>query len=162
MVTVFISHSSKDKVIISQIDEYLSSLSIRSIIIGYSIEGKPPMEKIREGIDKSQALLLVWTSNVADIQSTRDIVNAEIGEAHHKRIPIFCMLKHGIDPPWFIPQITDYVRFYEHEIMGNLVRIRNQLIQMKKKEFLDDVILGALIIGGIILLLKMLGGKQKN
>ena len=151
MVTVFVSHSGKDLHIVEEIEQFLNNLDVNSIVIGYNIEGKPPMTKIKQGIGNSHALLLSWTSNVADNQDTRDIINAEIGGANQRGIPIFCFLERGVDKPWFISEITDYGYFSNETIIGDLKRVETTLINMKNREGLNKLIIAGLIIGILIL-----------
>lgn len=114
MVHIFISHSSKDKWLIDHIASILKLIPVEPYLA--EIETPTPTslpQKLSDAIATSDAVFVFWTSNVAENQSTRDVVNWEISAAYHMnpRKPIYVFTQKDVEVPTMLDYTTVYANF---------------------------------------------------
>src|SRR3972149_5747524 len=78
---IFISHSSKGKLLIEEIKKGLEKIGIKPYFAFLEQEGKDIRTKIEEAITSSCAVFLLVTENILKNKRTRDWVSYEIGFA---------------------------------------------------------------------------------
>ena len=73
----------------------------------------PLPQKLDNAIETSQAVFVFWTSNVANNQKTRDVINWEISAAYHKkpRKHIYVFAEKGVSVPMMMKYITVYATY---------------------------------------------------
>ena len=124
----------------------------------------PLPQKLDNSIETSQAVFVFWTSNVANHQDTRDVVNWEISAAYHKkpRKPIYVFAEKDVPVPKMVKYVTVYATYdpINQETLSAMVkRVQEIASAFKESEdktkaaftmvafFLGLVILGALASG---------------
>src|SRR5713101_82098 len=107
MVDIFVSHSSADKELVAVIQDAFGEIGVDGYFAEFKMEGKPVPEKLRDAMRGSRAVVVLWTRNVSDVQKTRDVVNAEIGEAHMAGKPVYVFREEGTEVPLLLSYITD-------------------------------------------------------
>jgi len=154
MVSVFVSHSSKDSDLVDVFKNAFDELGVIPYFSEFTTEAKPIPEKLRGAIRQSKVALVLWTQNVSDVQATRDIVNAEIGEAHMADIPVFVFREDGVDVPLLVKYITDYHTFTRPKIAEAVERLRAFLQKYRDEEeyweTVGDVVLVIAIVAVIL------------
>jgi len=165
MAQVFIAHSSKDKWLIDPICEWLRCAGVNPYLA--ELESPTPLplpDKLEAAIKNSNAVVVVFTRNVANIQQTRDVVNWEVATAHAYKRPVYVFREKGVEVPLMINYITDYFTFDpldQHTLKRALQRVYNIGLKIKKEEDVAKVVsTGLLIIFGIIVLWQYLGEKE--
>jgi hypothetical protein len=125
MVRIFISHSSKDKWLIDPLALNLKLILVEPYLA--EIETLTPIslpQKLCEAISSSDAVFVFWTGNVAENESTRDVVNWEISAAHHmnpKKL-IYVFAEKDVRVPAMLEYITVYARYdpFNQETLNNM------------------------------------------
>ncbi len=106
---IFYSHATIDNEITKRVLKCAEKLdkNYAVYVADRKITGIPLMEKLRQEIYNSNALLLSWTDNCSKTNSNQ-IISFELGMAYSLGIPIY-LLKFTKDKlPWFYDQLTDY------------------------------------------------------
>ncbi len=134
MASIFVSHSSADKDLIAPIQDALEELGVNGYFAEFTMQGRPIPEKLREAIRASTAVVVLWTRNVSDVQRTRDVVIAEMFEAHMAQKPVYMFHEEGTDVPMMISYITDYFTFSKTTVKEALRRVRGLAGEMKQNE----------------------------
>lgn len=148
MVSVFVSHSSKDKDLVGFFRKAFDDLEVSAYFSEFETEAKPIPEKIRGAIRKSKLVVVLWTANVGDVQSTRDIVNTEIGEAHMADRPVMVFREEDVKVPLMVDYITDYHTFARPDLDGALERLGTLVQKFRdEEEFWKTVGEVALVVG---------------
>lgn len=114
MVRIFIAHSSKDDWLINTIVSNLKLIPVEPYLAKVEDPTPYPLpQKIDNAIETSQAVFVFWTSNVANNQDTRDVVNWEISAAYHKkpRKDIYVFAEKGVPVPMMVEYTTVYATF---------------------------------------------------
>ncbi|MCL5949369.1 MAG: toll/interleukin-1 receptor domain-containing protein [Candidatus Bathyarchaeota archaeon] len=113
--TIFVSHSSKDTLLIKFTELAFEHMDIKPYFAKNRIEGKNPVDKIIDAITSSKAFFALITPNVVNDLHTRDWVNFELGVARTNQIKIFIWIDKTIlatkTYPRLIDNITDYNEF---------------------------------------------------
>jgi hypothetical protein len=112
MVSIFISHSSKDAWLIDPIARNMRSIGIEPYLAELDTPTPYPLpQKLDKAIDSATAIIVVLSSNVCNIQQTRDVVNWEISSAYAKKKQIYVFAETGVDIPLMVSHITVYARY---------------------------------------------------
>ena len=132
MVKIFIAHSSEDEWLIKTIASNLKLIPVDPYLAKLEDPTPYPLpQKIDNAIETSQAVFVFWTSNVANNQKTRDIVNWEISAAYHKkpRKPIYVFAEKGVPVPMMMDYITVYATYdpLNQETLNEMVKKVQQL-----------------------------------
>lgn len=107
----------------------------------------------------SEAVFVFWTKNVADNQSTRDVVNWEISAAYHMnpKKPIYVFAEAGVSVPEMVKYVTVYATFdpsIQQTLSAMMAKVWSSAALVKENSDKAKValllILGAL--GGLFLL----------
>lgn len=90
LVSIFISHSRHDRYFIDPLEQGLGKLHIEPVLI----ESDTPISQtlqdaIREGIERSSAVFVIWTLQVTSRTDTLDNVKWEAAQAYALRKPLF-------------------------------------------------------------------------
>lgn len=111
----FYSHASKDHEIAQIISEAFSRLDNRYEIYFAERElvGRPLIQKLKEELLNSNALLCAWTENTSKIE-TSQIISFELGMAFSLGLPIYILRFSKQGMPWFFDKVTDYTEVEEH------------------------------------------------
>ncbi len=165
MVKIFIAHSSEDEWLIKPIASNLRLIPVEPYLAKVEDPTPYPLpQKLDNAIEASQAVFVFWTSNVANNQDTRDVVNWEISAAYHKkpRKPIYVFAEKGVPVPKMIKYVTVYATYdpLNQETLNKMVtRVQEIASAFKESEdkakaaftmvalFLGLVLLGALVSG---------------
>ena len=114
LVRIFIAYSSEDEWLINPIASNLKLIPVEPYLARVEDPTPYPLpQKLDNAIETSQAVFVFWTSNVANNQDTRDVVNWEISAAYHKkpRKPIYVFAEKGVPVPMMINYITVYATY---------------------------------------------------
>jgi hypothetical protein len=103
MTKLFLSVNFDHIELARQIKEELKRHGVEGVIAGEIAEAPPP-EAIRSLILASDGLLAIITSE------DYDWIQNEIGIAYAARIPVYAIVKEGIQPRGLLPIITTYIR----------------------------------------------------
>ena len=154
MAQVFIAHSSKDKWLIDPICDWLRYAGVAPYLA--ELESPTPLplpDKFEAAIKNSDAVVVVFTRNVANIQQTRDVVNWEVATAHAYKKPVYVFREKEVEVPLMISYITDYFTFDpfdQHTLEQAVKRVYDIGFKLKKDEDVARLIsAGLLIIFGI-------------
>ena len=134
MVDIFVSHSSADKDLMGVVREAFAETGVNGYFAEFKMEGKPVPDKLRDAIRSSQAVVVFWTRNVNDVPKTRDVVNAEIGEAHMAGKPVYVFREEGTEVPLMLSYITDYFTFSVTTVGEAVRRLKGFLHSYRKNE----------------------------
>jgi len=105
---IFLSHSSKDKVIVDKVEHYLRQKQYNVYVSERKMVGYPLIYKLKKQLLDSNAMILTWTKN-ANLKSSSQIIAFEIGMAFSLGIPIYILYFNNTKTmPWFFKQVTDY------------------------------------------------------
>jgi hypothetical protein len=154
MAQVFIAHSSKDKWLIEPICDWLKDLGVKPYLAEREIAALSLTQKLEKAIRDSNAVIVIFTRNVADIQQTRDVVNWEVATAHTYRKPVYIFCEKGVELPFTFNGITTYATFDPFD-EAKLIEVFRQLsdigYKLKKDEDISKFILtGLFIVFGIV------------
>jgi len=103
MTKLFLSVNFDYLKLAQQIKEELKRNGVEGIIAGEIAEAPPP-EAIRSLILASDGLLAIVTSE------DYDWIQNEVGIAYAARLPVYAIIKEGIEPGGLLPRITTYIR----------------------------------------------------
>lgn len=134
MVDVFCAHASADTELVSSCKSAIEDSKLTHFFAEFEMEGKPLPDKIRDNIRASRIVIVLWTRNVSDVARTRDIVNAETGEAHMASKPVYVFREEGTELPLFLSYITDYITYKSGEYQNMLAPLRRILGKLGKDE----------------------------
>ena len=118
MISIFISHSRKDKWLIDPLTQALETMNIEPILLELETPIPYPLpEAIKNNLKKSSAIFVLITPNVTDNQTTRDNVLWEIAEAHALEKPIYVFKDGRSTLPVMISYVITYHEFnmYDQE-----------------------------------------------
>ncbi|WP_456475697.1 toll/interleukin-1 receptor domain-containing protein [Candidatus Pyrohabitans sp.] len=125
---IFISHSSKDSLLIEQINKAFKDIGVEPYFAFLKQEGVDPVTKIINAIHESRALFVLVTENVLKYNYTRDWVSFEIGLAKGiekgsgkpKRVYAWLInVDENEDELAFLRYITDYSKIKLKNIENN-------------------------------------------
>jgi hypothetical protein len=108
---VFVSHSSKDNIVVSAVKQAFQDLTVIPYFAEETAAGVPPSREIAEAVKKAEALFAFFTNNSLSNRDTRDWIVFEIGIAlaHGKRIYSW---KEGWITKELLPRLLDQVSKY--------------------------------------------------
>jgi hypothetical protein len=113
--TIFISHSSEDKILIDSITLAFKNQSIEPYFAKREMAGKNPVEKILEAIEHSIGLFVLVTPKVVNSKHTRDWVVFELGIAKARGKSIFGWIDSKVEVdknyPDLVRELTDFLLF---------------------------------------------------
>lgn len=114
MGKLFISHSKRDKELVTAIAKVLRNIEHDPIIEEFIPEEEKenvPYEEIRKNVNLSDYVFLFLTDNIVSTEYTRNWVSFEVGltASEHKRLFVF--ERYGVPVPYPIPYLTDYMIF---------------------------------------------------
>jgi len=165
MAQVFIAHSSKDKWLIDPICDWLRYAGVTPYLA--ELESPTPRslpDKLERAIKNSNAIVVVFTRNVASIQRTRDVVTWEVATAHAYKKPVYVFREKEVEVPLTIEYITDYFTFDpfdQHTLEQAVRRVYDIGLKLKKDEDVAKfIITGLFLIFGGIALGQYLGKKN--
>lgn len=151
MVQVFISYSHKDTELVSAVASTLSAMGITPYVAAYDTpSGRSLTQKIQEEVRKSQSILVLWTTNVAEDPDTSQSVVWEVSAAHSSGKQIYVFRESGTSIPLFVSQSTDYFTYDPQEDMEIVFsRMQEIAAKLKKAESTKNAILliGAALVG---------------
>jgi len=130
MADVFFAHASADTELVSVCKSAIEDSRFTHFFAEFEMEGRSLPDKIRDNIRASRIVIVLWTRNVSDVAKTRDIVNAETGEAHMATKPVYVFREEGTELPLFLSYITDYITYKSGEyenVLGPLRRVLGRL-----------------------------------
>jgi hypothetical protein len=107
---IFISHSSDDDVIVSAVKQAFDGLDQKPYFLEDEITGTPPVKKLIEKINDSDALFAFLTPNASD-EDTRDWIVFEIGVAATKGKKIHAWHTPDSKVPPMLKELTTYRSF---------------------------------------------------
>lgn len=166
MVDIFVSHSSADKDLVAVVQDAFEEVGVNGYFAEFKTEGKPIPEKLRDAIRSSQVVVVLWTHNVSNVQKTRDVVNAEIGEAHMAGKPVYVFREDGTEVPLMLQHITDYFTFTKTTVADAVKRLKGFLVTYKTNEdFWKGVGVAALvvaIVGAVVGLIYLLASSGQR
>lgn len=134
MADVFCAHASADTDLVSICKGAIEDSGHTHFFAEFEMEGKSLPDKLRDNIRASKIVIVLWTRNVSDVAKTRDIVNAETGEAHMASKPVFVFREEGTDLPQFVSYITDYITYKSGEYKNLLALLHKVLDKLGKGE----------------------------
>ncbi len=113
MAQIFVSHSQRDKDIIHFFLEAFAGTKVKPLL--EELEKEPPTgamaEKIDPDIQSSNAVFVLLSENVENLQHTRDWVNWECGTAKNKDIWVFEPFESLGNIRVVVPRLNHYVLF---------------------------------------------------
>lgn len=133
MADVFVAHASADTMLVSVCKKAIEDAGFSHFFAEFVMEGRSLPDKIRDNIRASRIVVVLWTRNVSDVSRTRDIVNAEIGEAHMAAKPVYVFREEGAEVPNFLANIMDYFTFKPGEHNDVLDKLRKVLDRVGRK-----------------------------
>jgi len=134
MADVFCSHASADSMLVEACRIAIEDMSYSHFFAEFEMEGKSLPEKIRDNIRDSRIVVVLWTRNVDNVGTTRDIVNAEIGAAHMASKPVYVFREENTELPLFVKNITDYRVFKPGDYARVVDRLEKVLAKLGKDE----------------------------
>ena len=134
MVDVFCSHASADTRLVDACRIAIEDMGFTHFFAEFEMEGRSLPEKIRDNIRDSRMVVVLWTRNVDNVGTTRDIVNAEIGAAHMASKPVYVFREENTELPLFVKNITDYRVFKSDEYAQVVDRLKKVLVKLGKDE----------------------------
>jgi hypothetical protein len=152
MAQVFIAHSSKDEWLIKPICEWLEASGVKPYLAEFEMTATSLPEKFDKAIRDSNAVIVIFTRNVADIQQTYDAVNWETATAYAYRKPVYVFREDGVELPFMFRYITDYFTFdpFKETILKE--RISKIGRKLKRGEDISKALLfGLLVIFGVLI-----------
>lgn len=114
MATIFISHSRRDKELVTAMAKVLRNIGHNPIIEEFIPEEEKesvPYEEIRKNVGVSDYVFLFLTDNIVTTEYTHNWVAFEVGLAASARKRLFAFERAGIPVPYPIPYLTDYMIF---------------------------------------------------
>ncbi|MBA7635684.1 hypothetical protein ES703_43288 [subsurface metagenome] len=148
MVQIFISYSQKDMTLINSIVAFLRKQGITPYVAAHDTpSGRPIPQKILEEIERSDALFVFWTRNVAENRTTSESVIWEVSSAQQARKRIYVFREKGVDVPMLVSYITDYFGFdpLSQDDLDTMNERMNVVANRLKR--IDLIMKGALVIG---------------
>jgi len=106
---IFVSHASADKELNIKIEKHLKKKGLTPYLAERNSIGRPLINKLRNELEDSNMLLVVWPTNVES--KSKPIIAFETGMAYTNRLPIFILKEDKSHLDWFYEQLTDYVDF---------------------------------------------------
>jgi hypothetical protein len=98
-------------------------------------EAKPPAEKIRNLIQKSDTMVVVITRRHPiegkDEWIGPQWVQSEIGMAYESQKPIAIFIESGIKSEGIVPEIADYIKFDRNELISSIPNILRYLVSLR-------------------------------
>jgi stringent starvation protein B len=149
MAQVFISHSSRDEWLIKPICEWLKASGVEPYLAEFETTATPLPEKFDKAIRDSNAVVVIFTRNVANIQKTRDVVNWETCVAYTHKKPVYILRENGVELPFMFNYITDYFTFDPFNVKtlkAALQRLYDIGLKIKKDEDTGKLVLAGLLI----------------
>lgn len=132
---VFVSHSSKDNIVVSAVKQAFQDLEVIPYFAEETAAGVPPSTEIAEAVKKAEALFVFFTTNSLSCGDTRDWIVFEIGIAlaHGKRIYSW---KEGWTRkdqlPRLLEQVSKYMEFATSTSDGTL-KLVSDIREIAKK-----------------------------
>lgn len=116
MANIFISHSRRDKELITAMAKVLRNIGHTPIIEEFMPEEEKepvPYEEIRKNVSLSNYVFLFLTDNIVATEYTHNWVAFEVGLTASSRKRLFVFERTGVPVPYPIPYLTDYMIFDE-------------------------------------------------
>lgn len=130
----FYSHASKDNTLTQLIEQEIKNCGYEIYIAERNLVGVPLINKLREELINSNALLLGWT-NSTNSKSTSQIVSFELGMGYSLGLPIYIIQTNKGKMPWFFDKTTDYIRIDEL----NEIKIKETLNKLEPFSFFHPI-----------------------
>ena len=142
---VFISHSVSDYKNVEGLSDVLESYDIESYIAQRDLQyGRYLTEKIKNNIDNSDAVLVLWTNN----SRHSDWVNQEIGYAERAGKQIIPLVEKGVEVKGFL-QGREYIDMNPYNMVETMDDVGEYLDDYKiEKEQMEALtVIGGLAVG---------------
>lgn len=114
MANIFISHSKRDKELVTAMAKVLKNIRHNPIIEEFIPEEEKesvPYEEIRKNVGVSDFVFLFLTDNIVATEYTHNWVAFETGLTASAQKRLFVFERAGIPVPYPIPYLTDYMIF---------------------------------------------------
>lgn len=114
MANIFISHSRRDKELVTAMAKVLRNIGHNPIIEEFIPEEEKepiPYEEIRKNVNLSDYVFLFLTDNIVKTEYTHNWVAFEIGLTANDGKRLFVFERAGVPVPYPIPYLTDYMIF---------------------------------------------------
>lgn len=126
MAQIFVSHSGRDRALVSFFSKAFASTKVKAIFEEFEkiLKGKITSSKITKDIENSNAVFVILSQNVQSIPHTRDWVVWETGVAKNRDIWIFEPYSHLGKISVITPYLKHYVIFEPNDsYLGYIKRI---------------------------------------
>ncbi len=126
MAKVFISHSSQDVQLVSNVAAMLKNIGDEPLIMEYAPKGDetaPPYARIREYMRAADHVMLFKTDNAIRTGYTRNWINFEVGLAAELNKRLFVLEGKGPPIEFPIPYLTDYM-VLEPDKVADILRLQ--------------------------------------
>lgn len=128
------SFDEKDQPLFDMFHNILTALEFE-INTAKTPEAKPPVEKIRDLIQKSDTMVVVVTRRHQvegkDEWIGPQWVQSEIGMAYESQKPIAIFIETGIKSEGIVPEIADYVKFDRTDLIRSIPNILRYLVSLR-------------------------------
>ncbi len=128
------SFDEKDQSIFDMFHNILTALEFE-VNTAKTPEAKPPAEKIRDLIQKSDTMVVVITRRHQvegkDEWIGPQWVQSEIGMAYESQKPIAIFIETGIKSEGIVPEIADYVKFDRTDLIKSIPNILRYLVSLR-------------------------------
>jgi hypothetical protein len=112
MVSIFISHSKKDKWFIDPLAQALRTMNIEPILLELETPLPYPLpEAIKNDLKRSSAIFVLITPNVTNNKTTQENILWEIAQAHALEKPIYVFKDRKSTLPMMASYATTYHEF---------------------------------------------------
>ncbi len=126
MAKVFISHSSQDVELVSNVASMLKNIGDEPLIMEYAPKGDetaPPYARIREYMRAADHVMLFKTDNAIRTDYTRNWIIFEVGLAAELNKRLFVLEGKGPPIEFPIPYLTDYM-VLEPDRVADILRLQ--------------------------------------
>lgn len=114
MATIFISHSKRDKELVTAMVKILENIGHTPIVEEFIAEEERepvPYAEIRKNVNLSDYVFLFLTDNIVATEYTHNWVSFEVGLAANANRRLFVFERDGVPVPYPVPYLTDYMIF---------------------------------------------------
>lgn len=119
-VQIFISHSSRDTIIMPLVSQ-IQGFGIYTYLAEYEpAEAKPLPDKIKDAIANSKSAFVFITKNVLENKDTRDIILWELGIIHAYRLPTYVFVETDVEE---VPKPVGFYSVYNKYDPNNPVSL---------------------------------------
>lgn len=108
---IFVSHSQKDKEIVTYFDTIFARTGVKSVCMEFEKMRSPQWRDIKDAVDYSDAIFLLLGPNVKDNIHTQNWIAFEVGLSCAFRKEVWVFEQENSDIEFPIPYLTDFMMY---------------------------------------------------